>query len=135
MGLTDRQRRFVEHYVALGNGAQAARQAGYKDGAGIYETASDLLRKPEIRQAIDDRQANLANELGLTRQWVLDGLRQEAVDGDSPPAARIKARELIGKAHGMWVDRAQVDVASTVVYTLDLGSPLGDESVDEEAEG
>ena len=134
--MNDRQRRFVEAYVRLGVAGKAYAEV-YPDAAEstCYANGHRLLKNAEIRQAIDDRQANLANELGLTRQWVLDGLRAEAVDGDSPAAARIKARELIGKAHGMWVDRAQVDVGATVVYTLDLGSPLGDESVDDEAEG
>ncbi len=130
MALTDRQRRFVEHYVALGNGAEAARQAGYKNGPGIYETAAELLRKPEIREAVDARQANTANELGLTRQWVL---QQLAAKTDSEGASGVRALELIGKAHGMWVDRANVEMGGQVVYTLDLGGAV--DVVDDDPEG
>jgi phage terminase small subunit len=138
MSLTDRQRRFVEEYVAGGNGAKAAKAAGYKDGPGIYETASTLLRKPEIREAVDARQADLANQLGYTRQWVLERLeevRAMAVAEEKPQlTAANRALELIGKAHGMWVDRATVDMGGTVVYTLDLGGG-GVEDVDDGPEG
>lgn len=157
MALTDRQRRFVEHYVALGNATRAAIAAGYKDGPGIREQASRLLTNVDIREAVDERQANLANELGLTRQFVLEGLRRTYVqaiegapkvdkDGDIvrgedgepirewSPSGANKALELIGKAHGMWVDRAAIDLGATVVYTLDLGSPL-DDAVDDDPEG
>src|SRR5258708_7789635 len=45
--LTERQQRFVEHYLILGNGAEAARRAGYsrRSALGI---ASYLLRRPQI---------------------------------------------------------------------------------------
>ena len=70
MALNDRQRRFVEHYVALGVATRAAIAAGYKDGPGIREVAHRLLTHVDIAAAIDARQANLANELGLTSVWI-----------------------------------------------------------------
>lgn len=136
MALTPRQRAFVEQYVALGSGAAAARAAGYKDGPGIYESARRLLRNAEIAEAIDERQANLANELGLTRQYVLQGLAGVV---DSPTAndtARVRALELVGKAHGLFADRAIVD-QRVEFYTLDMGNPdvgdgLDDDTGDDE---
>lgn len=129
--MNDRERAFVEHYVALGNATRAAIAAGYKDGPGIREQGSRLLTRVDVREAIDERQANIANELGLTRQWVL---QQLAAKTDSEGASGVRALELIGKAHGMWVDRAQVDTTGQVVYTLEL-SGAADVVVDDDPEG
>jgi hypothetical protein len=55
--LPPRHRAFVLAYVgdpqAKFNATRAALKAGYKNGRGIYEQASALLRKPEVRRAID----------------------------------------------------------------------------------
>ena len=122
MTFTARQTAFVEQYVALGVGVDAARAAGYRDGPGLYTTAMRLLKDPAIAAAVADRQADLANQLGLTRQWVLESLKREA-STPGAPAARIRALELIGKAHGMFTDRAHVDIGQRVVFTLDMGGP------------
>ena len=50
--LTDKERTFVLAYVECLNGAKAARHARYSE-ASIYTIASELLRKPHIRAAID----------------------------------------------------------------------------------
>jgi phage terminase small subunit len=52
-GLTLKQMRWVEGYLLHGNGAKAARDAGYKpDNAD--QIASELLKKPRVRAAIRD---------------------------------------------------------------------------------
>ena len=59
-----RQRVFVLHYVgeAKGNGAEAARLAGYaKNSARI--TASKLLSNPNIQKAISDRREKLVDTI------------------------------------------------------------------------
>jgi phage terminase small subunit len=54
MKLTDKQKRFCEEYLVDFNGTQAAIRAGYsKDTA--YSIGSENLRKPELRQFIDER--------------------------------------------------------------------------------
>lgn len=52
--LNDKQRAFVEHYLACWSGAEAARRAGYSKKT-AYEQSYDLLRKPQIRAAIEER--------------------------------------------------------------------------------
>jgi len=56
--LNDKQRAFVEHYLACWNGAEAARRAGYSVKT-AREQASDLLTKPNIKAAIAQRIAEL----------------------------------------------------------------------------
>ena len=52
--MTERQKRFVDHFVDSGNGAEAARKAGYSKNCDDV-IASENLRKPNIQAAIADR--------------------------------------------------------------------------------
>lgn len=56
--LTDKQRLFVEHYVACLNATEAAARAGYSGPrTSLAVIGSDNLRKANIRSAIDARLA------------------------------------------------------------------------------
>jgi hypothetical protein len=72
--LTPRQARFVDEYTADHNGAAAARRAGYSPRA-AKETATRLLTLTHVRAAIDSREQEIADRLGLTAEWALDRLR------------------------------------------------------------
>ena len=54
--LTKRELKFIQYYIDAGlnddSAADAARKAGYAE-SGIYVTACRMLKKPEIKQAID----------------------------------------------------------------------------------
>jgi len=56
--LTERQRRFIDLYIKLGNATKAAQRAGYSL-KGVRQTASRNLRKPEIKKAIEKRLAEI----------------------------------------------------------------------------
>ena len=73
--LTDKQRAFVEAYLECGfNGAEAARRAGYSEKS-IYSIASENLTKPKIREAIEQRLA----EMTISADEVLFRLSEMAV--------------------------------------------------------
>lgn len=57
--LTDKQRLFVDHYLACLNGAEAARRAGYAD-SGARQEACRLLTNADIRATIDAALADAA---------------------------------------------------------------------------
>jgi hypothetical protein len=50
--LTTKQRRFIEEYVKVPNGAEAARRAGYSPRC-VHQQAYENLRNPKIRKIID----------------------------------------------------------------------------------
>ncbi len=53
--LTRRQKRFIEAYLECdGNGAEAARRAGYSEGS-ARKIASRLLKNSKIRKQLEDR--------------------------------------------------------------------------------
>ena len=69
-----RKAKFVEQYFILNrNGGAAAIAAGYSAKT-CYVTASQLLRDPKIRAAVDQRAAELAAGVSLTAQEVIASL-------------------------------------------------------------
>lgn len=68
--LTEQQKRFVEEYLIDMNGARAARAAGYSESA-ARETASRLLKKPEVAEAVRKARASLSERTEITQDWVL----------------------------------------------------------------
>lgn len=81
--LTERQQRFVEHYLILGNAAEAARRAGYSRRSAIG-VASYLLRRPQIEAAIAAANEDRAARTKITRERVL---KEWARLGFADPAA------------------------------------------------
>ncbi len=53
--MLDRQKRFAAHYAETGNGAEAARRAGYSEKT-ARQTAYKLRQKDNIKQAVDREQ-------------------------------------------------------------------------------
>lgn len=68
--LTEKQKRFVEEYLIDMNGARAAREAGYSESA-ARETASRLLKTPEVAQAVRKARESLSERTEITQDWVL----------------------------------------------------------------
>jgi phage terminase small subunit len=53
--MIERQKRFAAHYAETGNGAEAARRAGYSEVA-ARQTAYKLRQKDSIKQAVEREQ-------------------------------------------------------------------------------
>jgi phage terminase small subunit len=106
MPLTDKQARFVKEYALDHNGSEAAIRAGYAPKT-ARSTASRLLTKDNIRQALAVREQSTAEQLDLTHQFVLKGLMDIAREGKTE-SARVRAYELLGKHQGMFIDRVEL---------------------------
>jgi phage terminase small subunit len=98
---TEKQLRFIEEYVKDWNGAQAAIRAGYSERT-ARAIASELLTKPDVQSAIKKSLPDPDEVIG----------RIAAIARGQKPGVEIphelKALELLGKAHGLFVDRQQV---------------------------
>ncbi len=70
MPLTKLQERFLAEYLVDLNGTQAAIRAGYSE-ASAASTASDLLKKPEIREAVRMATATSLERAGVTLDRVV----------------------------------------------------------------
>jgi phage terminase small subunit len=121
--LTVKQKRFIEAYE--GNGAEAARKAGYKresskskNKTSIYAIASENLRKPNIIKEIEQRlNQNLTSKIAdrAERQqfWT-----QILTDESHDISARLRASELLGKSEGDFLDRIQVEQSLDLTIAL-----------------
>lgn len=68
--LNSRQLKFIDEYLIDFNASQAAIRAGYsKKTAGSQ--GFDLLKKPEIQQAIKAKQKEVAHKAGITRERII----------------------------------------------------------------
>lgn len=144
--LTNKQKKFVETYLTCWNGAEAARQAGYAHPRqSAWETLSNPYIKEYIRQRLtgaamsaDEVLSRLADqargdigdfigkggvidlddakEKGITHRlkslsWTKQGIRIEMY-------SQQHALELIGKHHGLFVDKSEVDISGAVAFNF-----------------
>ena len=63
--LTDKQKRFCEEYVIDWNATRSALEAGYSKKT-AYSIGQENLKKPEIKQYIDEIQKDLSKLSGVT---------------------------------------------------------------------
>ena len=103
--LTQRQRRFADLYLELGNASEAAEQAGFKrsyaQGA-KKQPAVQAYMKNRLQEAQDKNIAS-ANEVLTFLTDVMRGV----YDGEKPEknsSPRMKAAELLGKRLGIFSD-------------------------------
>lgn len=94
--LTDQQRQFVVHYTsdpeAIGNGAEAARRAGYSTNS-AREIARQLLDKPHIRAAIEKANRDAISGRLSTKAVAL---LERVMDDESAPAkVRVDAAKTV----------------------------------------
>lgn len=75
--LTAKQQRFVEEYLRDLNATQAALRAGYSKRT-ANEQAAQLMKHPEIIEAIDDAKAERSARTEIGADWVLRRLVEEA---------------------------------------------------------
>ena len=128
--LTEKQKRFADYYIETGNGAEAARLAGYK-GKNLNNIASENLAKLGIKNYIDEKLTEMSSKRIASANEVMElltsaargELEEEVVVvesvGDYCSEAkiikkqigakdRIKAAELLGKRYRLFTDKLEV---------------------------
>lgn len=137
MSLNERQERFVDEWVRNGgNGAQAAREAGYSERT-ARSIAQRLLTNVDVKKAIQARQAELREQRRMTTDNVIEFFEKvvqgEIGEQEVTPSGkvievptkvnnRIKAAENLGKVLGIFQAESVVEVKPIVVmgdYTED----------------
>ena len=101
--LTAKIARFVDEYSIDGNGAAAAVRAGYAANSARV-TASRLLTKANIQEALADRQQALAARFDLDRQRLANELLKAAdmAKAQGDPAGMVAAYREIGRMCGFY---------------------------------
>ena len=127
MSLTGKQRQFILEYLLDFNQTRAIKRAGYKVNSDSAAQAMGyaLLRHPKVGPLIVKASQQTADEMGITRGWLLGRVRKLAADaeknGDRVGASRAYA--LLAKLRGDMIERKEVDmkVVQLQVNGVDLG--------------
>lgn len=114
MKLTEKQKRFCEEYLIDLNATQAALRAGYSPKT-AYSIGDENLKKPEIREYLQQLMLQRSEHTGITAEDVLRELNSVAMaDTELKGSDKMKALELLGKHLGMFTE--QPEVVNTAVY-------------------
>jgi phage terminase small subunit len=111
MTLTTKQQRFVEEYCVDCNATQAAIRAGYSPKT-AYAIGSENLRKPEVKAALQAKQAEVTTKAKITREYLIDqanDIMLKAKANGAWAAAR-GANELLAKLTGHLVEKRDLRV-------------------------
>lgn len=92
MKLTEKQKKFADYYIGLGNATQAAIKAGYSKKT-ANRIGPENLSKLVIKKYIDERMEQLASERIMSAQEILERLTKIA-------KADIKETVVIANAEG-----------------------------------
>lgn len=141
--LTAKQQRFCNEYLIDLNATQAAIRAGYSEKT-ARQMATENLSKPAIKEYIGKRMAEkeaalIADQTEVMR-YLTSVLRGQSVSevvvvegtGDGCSEARtmqkapdekerLKAAELLGKAHMIFTDKVQQEIDMDLNITVDYG--------------
>lgn len=131
MKLTEKQRRFADEYVRLGNVSEAYRNAypNVKKEPSAAAAGSRLLKNVNVKAYIDERLEALKKDSIAEQDEILQfltsvlrgkakgtelvglGMGEQAVEQVPPTVSeRTKAAELLGKRYMMWTEKQQVDL-------------------------
>lgn len=136
--LTDKQVMFIEEYLKCFSVTQAAKKAGYSSNI-AWINQNETVGKEIARRMDEVKNENIATqqEVMETLTSILRGEKQDyeneqvkkvnetverkSVKGSGTPTeeARLRAAEMLGKAHGMFIDKKQVDANVEMVQFVD----------------
>lgn len=108
--LSPKERLFVEAYFACDyNGSEAIRQAGY-DTKYPNKMASEMLRKPKIKAAVDVLKEERLEEVTVSAEYVLRKLVRtvEKAEKQNNHNATLRGLELLAKHLGMFIERTEI---------------------------
>lgn len=133
--LTEKQQRFADYYIEIGNITEAARKAGYKQP---HVQGSQTLAILRVKTYIESKLKEMSDKRIMNGEEVMQlltsiarnqELEEVVVFGDSVPQVvnksmsakdRLKALELIGKRYTLWTDKTQLEGSIGVTIVDDI---------------
>lgn len=104
---------FVAEYLRTLNATQSAIKAGYSP-SGARLRGHELLHTPEIKAEIDKALAERTEQCGVDTEFVLQGLKDIALNESVPYKDRVKAYDLLGRYTQCWTGRENKATPQTV---------------------
>lgn len=105
-GLTPKEQMFVAQYLIDGNGTRAALAAGYSTN-GARRSASELLKRPRVQDALKAAKAKVLDRLETSAAMVLENIARVAGKAERSRqfGAALKGLELLGKHHKLFTEK------------------------------
>jgi hypothetical protein len=131
-GLTAKQEAFAQGVGSRGETLAVSYRAAYDAAnmapATVHAEACRLMANPviaaRVNQLVMERQAKTSLDAARIRQHVIERLHAESTDPDSPPAARVRALELLGKLDVVGAFRERVATEPAEAAPADLAATL-----------
>ena len=124
--MTAKQKRFCDEYLIDCNATQAAIRAGYSPKT-AQAIGSENLKKPVVKKYIDEHLEISHNDAVMSAEEVLTRLTEIARDKKERAGNTLKALELLGKRHKLFVDRVEQELnGGDVPVVIKFEGPLDD---------
>lgn len=113
MKLTEKQLKFADYFLEIGNATEAAIKAGYSEKYAGTNT-DKLLKNTNVKEYIEERKKQLDTERIANQEEVLKyltavmrGTEKDQFGLDAALADRTKAAELLGKRYRLFTDKVE----------------------------
>ena len=131
-GLTSKQEAFSVGVGSRGETLAVAYRAAYDAAnmapATVHNEACKLMARPEIAARVNElvrqRHASASLDAARIKAHVIERLHLESINEDSPPAARVRALELLGKLDVVGAFRERVATEQAEAAPADLAATL-----------
>ncbi|MDX3785510.1 terminase small subunit [Lactiplantibacillus plantarum] len=110
--LTPKQQKFADEYIKSGNAADAARKAGYSK-CSARSVGQENLTKPDIKQYIDERMAEIASKRIMDATEAVELLTSIA-------RGETKETVYIGTADGVYEKHKEADLKTRISATKEI---------------
>lgn len=140
MALSKRQQQFINAYS--GDIVATMKAIGYGgDESDLYAKGRDMLRNANVQEALRsrytytvDQKKNIADKNELLEWWtgIMKNKDKHGGPEDKVPLReRLKASELIGKAHIMFGEKKEVDHKVTITNIIEGAYKLKDTDIED----
>jgi len=113
--MTTKQELFINNYLIHFNATRAAIEAGYSEDT-AYSIANENLRKPDIKEVVDKRIAEIVAQTNDKRAYLIKFWQKVIDDPESKQSDRIKASDLLGKYLAMFTENLRLSGGIQIVY-------------------
>lgn len=121
--MREQHKAFADYYIETDNATEAAKRAGYSEKT-AYSIGSRLLKNVEISAYIQERMASKEKERIASQDEVLEFLTQvmrgevqDQLGLETSVRDRKDAAIQLGKRHGIWIEKQQVDMQGEVTHS------------------
>jgi hypothetical protein len=131
-GLTAKQEAFCQGVGSRGDTLAASYRAAYDASgmtpASVHAEACRLMANPllatRVNALVREKQAKTSLDAARIRSHVIERLHSESINPDNPPAARVRALELLGKLDVVGAFRERVETETKQAAPDDIAATL-----------